>query len=67
MQPDELVFDVAADPACGYLAAARDEGIFAHGATLDELKRNLREAIACYYDDDEPRPSVILFSFKLLA
>lgn len=65
MHPEELVFDIVADPLCGYRTAARGEGIFTHGATIEELKRNLREAIECYYDEDEPRPSVILLKSLL--
>jgi len=63
MRPDELVFDVVEDSECGYRAASRGEGIFTHGATLDDLKANLHEAIACHYEDDEPIPSVILLHF----
>jgi hypothetical protein len=67
MHPAELVFDIVADPECGYRAAARGEGIFTHGATIEVLNSNLREAIECYYDEDEPKPSVILLHNNLLA
>lgn len=60
---NELIIEVVEDPECGYRARALGEGIFTHGADLDELRRNVREAVECYYDSDEPRPKIIRLHF----
>ena len=55
----ELIIEVVEDPECGYRAQALGEGIFTHGANLDELRTNIREAVDAYYDEDELRPAIV--------
>ncbi len=55
----EIIFEVAQDPAGGYIAEALGEAIFTEAETLEELRENLREAVICHYDDEEVRPKLI--------
>ena len=34
-------------------------GIHTQGDTIDDLRRNVREAVDCYFDDDIARPRLI--------
>ena len=58
----ELIIEVLEDEECGYRARALGEGIFTHGATLKELRANVREAVDAYYDG-EPRPKIVRLHF----
>ncbi len=58
----ELIIEVLEDEECGFRARALGEGIFTHGATLDELRANIREAVDAYYDG-EPRPAIVRLHF----
>jgi len=71
--PDEIVFSVRESPEGGYEARALNNLIFTQAATLDELEKNVREAVACHFGDanrDTPirivlaRPDRILGSAK---
>lgn len=56
----EIVFEVTKDePDGGYSASALGLGIHTQGDTLDNLRRNVREAVDCYFDDGADRPSLI--------
>jgi hypothetical protein len=59
----ELIIEVLEDAECGYRARALGEGIFTHGATLEELRANVREAVDAYYDGDEQRPRIVRLHF----
>ncbi|MBN2081497.1 2-oxoisovalerate dehydrogenase [bacterium] len=59
----ELIIEVLEDEECGYRARALGEGIFTHGATLDELRANVRDAVDAYYDGEESRPKIIRLHF----
>lgn len=59
----ELIVEVLEDEECGYRARALGEGIFTSGATLDELRKNVREAVDAYYDGDENRPRIVRLHF----
>ena len=50
----ELIIEVLEDEECGYRARALGQGIFTHGATLDELRANIRDAVDAYYDGEPP-------------
>jgi len=54
----ELVFVVEEDPDGGYNARALGESIFTEGESIDELRTNIREAVACHFDEPE-RPKLI--------
>lgn len=47
----------------GYIASAVSGGIHAEAETLDELRRNVREAVDCYYNDPENAPRMIRLPF----
>ena len=59
MSGTEIIFEVSEDELDGgYSASALGFGIHTQGDTLDELRRNVREAVDCYFDEsmDRPRP-----------
>lgn len=61
MQPvpaPEVLFEVTESPAGGFHAAAVGVSIFTQADTLDGLRANVREAVACHYDP-EHRPQSI--------
>ncbi len=48
----EIIFEVSEDePDGGYSASAPGFGIHTGGETLDELRRNVREAVDCCFDE----------------
>ena len=56
----EIIFEVSEDePDGGWSASALGSGIHTEGETLDELRRNVREAVDCYFDDSMDRPRLI--------
>jgi hypothetical protein len=54
----EVVFIGEPSPEGGFAARAVGVSIFTEGDTLDALRANIREAVACHYDDNQ-RPAVI--------
>ena len=55
---DEIIFDVRVDEVDGgYAASALGVGIHTQGETPEEVRANVREAVACYYDEGEKAPS----------
>lgn len=50
----ELLFVVEENPAGGFTAHAAGAPIHTQADTLDELRRNIREAVQCHYDDPSP-------------
>ncbi|MDP3072215.1 MAG: hypothetical protein Q8N18_18125 [Opitutaceae bacterium] len=52
---NELVFDVTQEADGGFVAEALGESIFTEGNTWDELRANVREAVAAFYFD-RPAP-----------
>ena len=60
----EIIFEVAEDEIDGgYSASAMGLSIHTQGETLDELRRNVREAVECYFDEGEDHPRVIRLHF----
>ena len=59
----EIVFEVSGDESGGYSASARGYGIHTEGETVEELRANVREATACYFDETMPRPGLIRLHF----
>ena len=60
MSGTEIIFEVSEDELDGgYSASALGFGIHTQGDTLDELRRNVREAVDCYFDDAMERPRLI--------
>ncbi len=57
MSGTEIIFEVSEDELDGgYSASALGFGIHTEGDTLDELRRIVREAVDCYFDDSMTRP-----------
>ena len=56
----EIIFEVSEDELDGgWSASALGFGIHTEGETLDELRRNVREAVDCYFDESMDRPRLI--------
>jgi predicted RNase H-like HicB family nuclease len=55
---NEIIFVVEEADEGGYTARAVNESIFTEGDTLDDLRRNVREAVECHFEDDRV-PKVI--------
>jgi predicted RNase H-like HicB family nuclease len=57
---NELVFEVAQEADGGYTAEALGESIFTQADTWEELRTNVREAVAAYYFDATSPASIRL-------
>ena len=53
MKLKELIFFVEDDPEGGYTAHAIGESIFTEGETIDELKKNIKDALKCHFEKDD--------------
>lgn len=51
MPDSEIIFSVEDSPEGGYEARALGYSIFTQADTFDELKRNVREAVQCHFDE----------------
>jgi hypothetical protein len=49
----EIIFLVDEAGEGGYTARAVNHSIFTEADTLDELRRNIREAVECHFDDGQ--------------
>lgn len=58
----EIIFLIVDSPEGGFCARALGESIFTEAESLDELRRNIREAVDCHFEDDK-RPRVIRLHF----
>ncbi len=54
----EIIFLIEEALEGGYTARAIGESILTEGDTLDEIKRNIKEAVECHFDKDK-KPSLI--------
>lgn len=64
MVGSEIIFEVREDETeGGYLARALGYSIFTEGRTLDELRRNVREATDCHFDETMEAPKIIRLHF----
>ena len=60
----EIIFEVNEDEVDGgYSASALGYGIHTEGETIEELRRNVREAVECYFDETMKRPGIIRLHF----
>lgn len=65
----ELIFVVEDGPKGGYAAKALGEPIFTQAENLEELHKNVREAVACHFEAGKG-PSMLRLHFvkeELLA
>jgi len=60
----EITFEVTEDETDGgYSASAMGYGIHTQSHSLDDLRGNVREAVACYFDETMPKPGLIRLRF----
>ena len=59
---NEIIFMIVDAPEGGYCARALGESVFTEADTLDDLRRNIRDAVDCHFDDDK-RPGIIRLHF----
>ncbi len=60
----EIIFEVHEDEVDGgYTANALGYGIHTQGDTLEELRTMVRDAVACYFDEETPSPEIIRLHF----
>ena len=60
----EIVFEVSQeDSGGGYAASAVGYGIHTEGDTVEELRRNVKEAVECYFDETMARPASVRLHF----
>ena len=52
---NEIIFIVEESAEGGYEARALGESIFSEAGTLDELRKNIKEAIQCHFDENAPK------------
>lgn len=55
---NEIIFLVEDALEGGYTAKAIGEGIFTEADTVEEIKKNIKEAVECHFDEDK-RPKLI--------
>ena len=54
----EIIFEVSEDDIDGgYSASALGYGIHTQGETLEEIRRNIKEAVECYFDETMKCPA----------
>ncbi|MCX6916987.1 MAG: 2-phospho-L-lactate guanylyltransferase [Verrucomicrobiota bacterium] len=54
----EIVFTVTQESDGGFVAECLSQDIFTQGDTWEELRANVREAVAAYFFD-QPKPAVV--------
>ena len=59
---NEIIFVVEEAPEGGYIARAFGESIFTEGDTLDDLRKQVRDAVRCHFAG-EARPALIRLHF----
>jgi hypothetical protein len=62
MPTNELIFLVEETPEGGYTARGLGESIFTEADDLEELRRNVREAVECHFEEAEA-PKMIRLHF----
>jgi hypothetical protein len=58
----EIIFVVEEAPEGGFSARALGESIFTQGATMDELRERVRDAVRCHFDEGA-QPGMIRLHF----
>ncbi|MGO8700901.1 MAG: 2-oxoisovalerate dehydrogenase [Limisphaerales bacterium] len=59
---NELIFLVEDAPEGGYTARALGQSIFTEADSLEELRRNVRDAVQCHFDEGHA-PKVLRLHF----
>jgi hypothetical protein len=55
----EIIFVVEESPEGGYEARALGYSIFTEGESLEELRKMVRDAVTCHFDESASKPSLI--------
>ncbi len=64
MSESEIIFTVREDEISGgYTARALGYPIFTEADNLEELRKNVKEAVDCYFDEGMKDPSIIRLHF----
>lgn len=63
MKTKEIIFIVEESLDGGYEARAVGESIFTEAETIDELKKNITEAVRCHFDE-ERLPTLVNLRFQ---
>ncbi len=58
----EIIFLVEEAPEGGYTARALGQSFFTDGDSAEELRKNVREAVECHFDEGQ-RPRIIRLHF----
>ncbi len=58
----EIIFLVEEAPEGGYVARALGHSIFTESETLDDIKKEIKDAVRCHFDT-EHIPSIIRLQF----
>ena len=54
----ELIFEVKEDEVDGgFVTSALGVGIHTQGEIIEDLKKNIKDAIDCYFDDTQAKPT----------
>ena len=64
MVESEIIFSVQESAEGGFEARALGHSIFTQAETMDELRRNVREAVRCHFDEGEVPAVIRLHSVK---
>lgn len=59
---NEVIFLVEDAPEGGFTARALGESIFTEADDLENLRREIRDAVNCHFEDDE-KPKIIRLHF----
>ncbi len=51
--PDEIIFLVEESQDGGYEARALGYSIFTQGETFDEIKKNIKDAVHCHFEEKD--------------
>ena len=64
MSGTKIIFEVTEDEVDGgYSASALGYGIHTQGDSVEEIRRNVKEALDCYFDETMERPNIIRLYF----
>ena len=64
MPKTEIIFEVTEDEVDGgYSASAVGYGIHTQADSVEDVRRNVREAVDCYFDETMERPGLIRLHF----
>jgi hypothetical protein len=63
---NEIIFLIEESVEGGFTARALGESIFTEGDDLDELRRNIRDAVDCHFEiNEKPKNATLLSKINL--